>query len=134
MSPQWSRRGIRRICLAAVAAAPAFSTAAALAGPFFMGSDISLLTFMQQQGVTFKDNNVAQPADQILYDNGDNLFRLRLFVNPNTSYSATEGAIQTTAYDISLAQQIKQDDPSAKFELDLHYSDTWADPGDQNIP
>jgi len=99
-----------------------------------MGSDISLLTFMQQQGVTFKDNNVAQPADQILYDNGDNLFRLRLFVNPNTSYSATEGAIQTTAYDISLAQQIKQDDPSAKFELDLHYSDTWADPGDQNIP
>jgi arabinogalactan endo-1,4-beta-galactosidase len=99
-----------------------------------MGSDISLLTFMQQQGVTFKDNGVAQQADQILYDNGDNLFRLRLFVNPNTNYSATEGAIQTTAYDIALAQQIKQNDPSAKFELDLHYSDTWADPGDQTLP
>jgi arabinogalactan endo-1,4-beta-galactosidase len=109
--------------------------AAARANPFFMGSDISLLTFMQQQGVVFKDNGVAQQADQILYDNGDNLFRLRLFVNPQTTYTnANSGAIQTTAYDIALAQQIKANDPSAKFELDLHYSDTWADPGHQTIP
>jgi arabinogalactan endo-1,4-beta-galactosidase len=100
-----------------------------------MGSDISLLTFMQNQNVTYKTSaGVAQAADQILYDNGDNIFRLRLFVNPNTNYSATGGAIQTTAYDIALAQQIKQDDPSAKFELDLHYSDTWADPGTQTTP
>ena len=100
-----------------------------------MGSDISLLTFMQQQGVVFKDNGVAAPADQILYDNGDNLFRLRLFVNPQTTYnSSADGAMQTTAYDIALAQQIKADDPSAKIELDLHYSDTWADPGHQTIP
>jgi len=100
-----------------------------------MGSDISLLTFMQQQGVQFKDNGVGQQADQILYDNGDNLFRLRLFVNPQTTYTNTNvGAIQTTAYDIALAQQIKANDPSAKFELDLHYSDTWADPGHQKLP
>ena len=129
-----AKRGISSIRLAAAAAAPLFIAPVAQAAPFFMGSDISLETFMQQQGVAFKDNGVAAPADQILYNNGDNLFRLRLFVNPNTSYSATEGAIQTTAYDISLAQQIKADDPSAKIELDLHYSDTWADPGHQSIP
>jgi len=102
-----------------------------------MGSDISLETFMQQElgSSFFKDNGVAAPADQILYDNGNNLFRLRLFVNPQTTYiNSNYGAIQTTAYDIALAQQIKADDPSAKFELDLHYSDTWADPGDQTVP
>jgi autotransporter-associated beta strand protein len=100
-----------------------------------MGSDISLLTFMQQQGVVFKDNGVAQQADQILYDNGDNMFRLRVFVNPQTTYTNTNfGAIQTTAYDIALAKQIKANDPSAKFELDMHYSDTWASPGEQTTP
>ncbi len=100
-----------------------------------MGSDISLLTFEQQEGMTFSDTNgIAATADKILYNHGDNLFRLRVFVNPNTSYSATEGAIQTTAYDIALAQQLKADDPSAKFELDFHYADSWADPGKQPIP
>jgi len=107
----------------------------ARAQDFFMGSDISLLTWEQQEGMTFKDTNgVAGTADQILYNHGDNLFRLRVFVNPNTNYSSTDGAIQTTAYDIALAQQLKADDPSAKFELDFHYSDTWADPGHQTIP
>jgi arabinogalactan endo-1,4-beta-galactosidase len=129
-----AKRGTNSIRLAAAAAAPLFVAGAARAGPFFMGSDISLETFMQQQGIVFTNSGVAAPADQILYNNGDNLFRLRLFVNPNTSYSATGGAIQTTAYDIALAQQIKADDPSAKFELDLHYSDTWADPSHQTIP
>lgn len=115
--------------------APVVLAGQVTAQPFFMGSDISLLTFMQQQGVVFKDNGVAAPADQILYDNGDNMFRLRLFVNPQTTYTNSNfGAIQTTAYDIALAQQIKQDDPSAKFELDLHYSDTWASPGQQTTP
>jgi arabinogalactan endo-1,4-beta-galactosidase len=120
----------------AVAALPAVvRVGSAQAQPFFMGSDISLLTYMQQQGVTFKQNGVAAPGDQILYNNGDNIFRLRLFVNPQTTYNSTNvGAIQTTAYDIALAQQIKQNDPSARFELDLHYSDTWADPGHQTIP
>jgi autotransporter-associated beta strand protein len=131
-----ARRGCHSIYLAAaVAAGPLVYGGVARAAPFFMGSDISLLTFMQQQGVMFKDNGVAQQADQILYDNGDNMFRLRVFVNPQTTYTnSNTGAIQTTAYDIALAKQIKANDPSAKFELDLHYSDTWADPGHQKTP
>jgi arabinogalactan endo-1,4-beta-galactosidase len=108
----------------------------ALGDPFYMGSDISLVPFMQQQGAVFQATTTSapQPADQILYDAGDNLFRIRIFVNPNTNYSATEGAIQTTAYDISLAQQIKADDPNAAIMLDFHYSDTWASPGAQSTP
>jgi arabinogalactan endo-1,4-beta-galactosidase len=118
----------------------------ASADPFYMGADISLETFMQQQNpitmqpnATFYDtvsgNPVAAPLDSILYDHGANLFRLRVFVNPQTTYTNTNsGAIQTTAYDIALAQQIKAHCPNAKLLLDFMYSDTWADPGKQGKP
>jgi arabinogalactan endo-1,4-beta-galactosidase len=106
--------------------------------PFYIGGDISSETFIQQQvasaGGSFTDGNVAAPLDQIMYNHGANLFRLRIFVNPNTNWNSTAGAIQTTAYDIALAQQIKTNDPGAKIVLDFHYSDTWADPGHQTIP
>jgi arabinogalactan endo-1,4-beta-galactosidase len=128
------KRGIQLLRLA-IALVPMGISGVACAQDFFMGSDISLLSWEQSEGMTFKDTTgIAGLADQILYNHGDNLFRLRVFVNPNTNYSATDGAIQTTAYDIALAQQLKADDPSAKFELDFHYSDTWADPGHQTIP
>ncbi|HEY2760739.1 MAG TPA: glycosyl hydrolase 53 family protein, partial [Pirellulales bacterium] len=105
------------------------------AAPFYTGADISLETFMQQQNAVFTDAGLAQPMDQILYDHGANMFRLRIFVNPQTTYTnANSGAIQTQAYDIALAQQIRANDPGAKILLDFHYSDTWADPGHQTKP
>ena len=103
--------------------------------PFYMGADISLETFMQQQNVQFADNRGQAPLDTIMYDHGANLFRLRIFVNPQTTYTNTNvGAIQTTTYDVALAQQIKAHSPNAKILLDFMYSDTWADPGHQAKP
>lgn len=118
------------------AGAVALGCTRAALGQFYMGSDISLVPYMEQEGAVFKATatSAAQPADQILYDAGDNLFRIRLFVNPNSSYSATEGAIQSLAYDESLATAIKTDDPNAAIMLDFHYSDTWASPGAQTTP
>jgi arabinogalactan endo-1,4-beta-galactosidase len=114
----------------------------AVADPFYMGADISLETFMQDQGVVFTDNGVPKPMDKILYDHGANLFRLRIFVNPETVYTDDSdddptpnyGAIQTLDYTLALAQQIKTNAPNAKLLLDFHYSDTWADPGKQFKP
>jgi arabinogalactan endo-1,4-beta-galactosidase len=103
--------------------------------PFYMGADISLQTFMEQQNVQFFDDGVARPLHALLYDRGANLFRLRIFVNPETTYTTTNfGAIQTQAYDIALAQQIKAYAPNAKILLDFMYSDTWAHPGQQVKP
>jgi arabinogalactan endo-1,4-beta-galactosidase len=120
------------IVLLLLSASPARNAAG---DPFYMGVDTSLTTFMQQQNVTFTDNGVAKPLDQLLYDRGANLFRLRIFVNPQTTYTnQNSGAIQTQAYDIALAQQIKADAPNAKLLLDFQYSDTWADPGKQTKP
>lgn len=118
---------------------------AAAAQTFYMGSDISLQPYMLTNGTASGNpsenaiylasaSSAPQSPDQILYDAGDNLFRMRLFVNPNTDYGDTQGAIQTEEYDISLAQTIKQNDPNAAIDLDIHYSDTWADPGHQTIP
>jgi arabinogalactan endo-1,4-beta-galactosidase len=107
----------------------------AAGNPFYMGTDISLTTFMQQQNVSFVNNGVPKPVDQLLYDRGANLFRLRLFVNPQTTYTNQNfGAIQSQSYDIALAQQIKAHAPNAKLLLDFQYSDTWADPGHQTKP
>src|SRR5450755_1815572 len=48
--------------------------------PFYMGADISLETYMQQQSAQFADNRGQAPLDTIMYDHGANLFRLRIFV------------------------------------------------------
>jgi arabinogalactan endo-1,4-beta-galactosidase len=119
--------------------------ASANPSPFYMGGDISLESYMQGQFPTvasprarFFDNGVEKPMDRIMYDHGANMFRLRVFVNPQVNYTTGAGgnigAIQTNAYDIALAQQIKTNCPNAKIMLDFHYSDTWADPGRQNKP
>ena len=113
----------------------------ASADPFYIGSDVSLLPTIEQlsgdpaggQSGPFKDGGVTRPGEQILVNHGDNIFRIRLFVNPQTTYTNTNsGAIQTQAYDIALAQRLKA--TGAKVILDLHYSDTWADPGHQTLP
>lgn len=97
-----------------------------------MGGDVSLLPFIESRGGSFRDGGVVKPLERIMAENGANLYRLRLFVNPNTNYSATNGAIQDLNYTIALAQRLKAS--GATILLDFHYSDTWADPGQQAKP
>ncbi|MGD0517061.1 MAG: glycosyl hydrolase 53 family protein [Thermoguttaceae bacterium] len=99
---------------------------------FYAGADISLLPFIESRGGVFYDNGVAKPMEQILVDHGCNLFRLRIFVNPDTVYEHTDGAIQDLNYTINLAKRIKA--VGGNVLLDFHYSDTWADPAHQAKP
>ena len=55
-------------------------------------------------------------------------FRLRLFVNPNDS----DVQVNDIDYTVRMAQRVRA--AGAKLLLDLHYSDTWADPGHQDPP
>jgi arabinogalactan endo-1,4-beta-galactosidase len=133
----WSRRCrlIARLAVPATLATGALCHGASTPDVFYTGGDISLATFMQQQNVVFRDDGVAKPLEQVLYDHGANLFRLRLFVNPQTTYTNTNfGAIQNLSYAVALAQQLRANAPDAKLLLDFHYSDTWADPGRQTTP
>jgi arabinogalactan endo-1,4-beta-galactosidase len=104
----------------------------AAADPFYSGADISLLPFIESRGGVFRDNGQTMPLEQIMVNHGCNLFRLRIFMNPDPVYSHTNGAIQDLNYTIDLAKRIKA--VGGKFLLDFHYSDTWADPGKQYKP
>src|SRR3954464_4501854 len=125
-----SRRRTTRGLLLAIACTCA--AAELRADPFYMGGDVSLLPYIESRGGSFRDDGQVRPMEQIMVNHGDNLFRLRLFVNPNTNYTATSGAIQDLNYTIALAQRLKA--TGAKILLDFHYSDTWADPGHQAKP
>ncbi len=94
-------------------------------GQSIIGADVSFLQQAEQQGTVFKDNGRSAPVLQILRDHGFNWVRLRLFVNPTVLPN-------NLAYTIASAQAAKR--LGFKFLLDLHYSDTWADPGKQFTP
>ena len=115
------------------------------AGPsdpaFMLGADI---TWTQQDvagGATYVDNGTTKPILQLLRDHGVNFIRMRTFVDPTqpapnpaggtfAPYS-TQGFGDLT-HTIAYGQQIKA--AGMGFLLDLHYSDTWADPGKQIKP
>lgn len=92
------------------------------------GADISALERIEQAGGVFRDGGQAGDAITILRAHGANIFRLRLFVNPNQQ----DVEVNDLAYTLRLARRIKLS--GAQLLLDLHYSDTWADPGHQATP
>ena len=94
----------------------------------FRGADLSALERIEQAGGAF--GNGGQPGDAIaiLRAQGVNGVRLRLFVNP----SGQEVQVNDLGYTVRMAGRAKA--VGATLLLDLHYSDTWADPGHQETP
>lgn len=98
-----------------------------------MGADISFLPQLEARGMKFSDKGVQKDAIDILKDHGFNYIRLRLFVDPaNDSGYSPEKGFCDLAHTLEMAKRIKK--AGMKFLLDLHYSDTWADPGKQFKP
>lgn len=97
-----------------------------------VGADISMLPEIEKAGGVFLDNGKPADAIGIFRKHGFNLFRIRLFVNPSKDFNANWGAVQDFETVRALAKRIKAS--GAMLLLDLHYSDTWADPGKQTKP
>ena len=102
---------------------------------FSTGADISDYGYIQSNGGSYGYN--GQPTGMLpaLRDAGINTVRLRLFNNATPAEIQADGALNTLnnlAYDLPLLQQVKQ----AGFYsvLNMHLSDTWADPGHQAPP
>jgi len=66
----------------------------------------------------------------ILRAEGFNCFRLRLFVAPDGQTVVTNDL----EYTLALAKRVKALKAATAFMLDIHYSDTWADPAKQFKP
>jgi len=84
--------------------------------------DLSSLAVVEGQGVHFTDNGKEAPFETILASHGCNAARIRIW---------TAGQY-TLNYGLSLAKRVKA--AGMTLVVDLHFSDTWADPGKQAIP
>lgn len=116
------------LVLAGLAPRPAIAQTSPQPAKFFLGADISALD-APGRGRLPPYQEDGKPSDELtlLEHHGWTAFRLRVFVPPvrNAPNNTLEKAIP-------LAKQIKAS--GATLILDLHFSDTWADPGRQQIP
>lgn len=108
-----------------LAVALACAGGAADAADYAIGADVSFLKQTEGRGVVFKDGGEAKPGLNIFKDHGYNWIRLRLFHSPTDLPNDLD-------YTIAVAKDAKR--LGFKFLLNLHYSDTWADPGKQFTP
>lgn len=94
-------------------------------GGFIRGIDISFTPQIESLGGKYLENGVQKDALDIFKENGANYVRLRLWHTPSGGWC---GLGQTIQYAVRLKAK------GFKFLLDIHYSDSWADPGKQNKP
>lgn len=93
---------------------------------FAKGADVSWVSEMEDDGIKFYNNaGAAQDLFTILKGKGMNSIRLRAWVNPANGYNNTADMVE---------KAVRAKNAGYRVMLDLHYSDTWADPGNQNKP
>jgi arabinogalactan endo-1,4-beta-galactosidase len=109
---------------------------AAWCGTQYAGGDISLLPKYEEKGAIYYDENGKRITDMLSYlkATGLNAMRVRLFVDPSKANAEDqgEGVCQDLPFVASLGQRIKA--AGFKLLLDIHYSDTWTDPGQHSTP
>ena len=97
------------------------------------GADVSHLEFFEERGVVYRDEQGVRDALAILSGQGLNCARLRLFTSSAEQAGADPyNAINNLDYTVPLAVRVKN--AGMRFLLDIHYSDSWADPGKQDKP
>lgn len=109
---------------------------------FLLGADISSVQEAVDRGARYIDTDGREkPILELLKNHGFNTIRLRTFVDPSADYGYAAGTgdcdakaepYADKAHTIEFAREIVA--AGMSFLLDLHYSDTWADPGKQIIP
>ncbi|MGD0097854.1 MAG: glycosyl hydrolase 53 family protein [Terracidiphilus sp.] len=96
---------------------------------YAIGADVSFLAKCEQDGVVFKEDGQPKDVLAMLRDHHYNWVRLRLFHDPA---AAPDKLPNDLNYTLALAKRARA--MGFKILLDLHYSDSWADPGKQPIP
>ncbi|MEG0646821.1 MAG: glycosyl hydrolase 53 family protein [Bacteroides sp.] len=93
---------------------------------FARGADVSWLTEMEKAGIKFYQTNGREmECLTLLRDLGMNAIRLRVWVNPVDGWCNKSDLVVKA----QRAQQL-----GMRLMIDFHYSDTWADPGQQTKP
>ncbi|KAK2610437.1 hypothetical protein N8I77_003865 [Diaporthe amygdali] len=99
---------------------------AASAALTYKGADWSSVTVEENSGVSYSTSSgTTQSLEKILASAGVNTVRQRIWVNPSDGNYDLD-------YNLALAK--RADAAGLGVYLDLHFSDTWADTGNQAIP
>lgn len=96
--------------------------------PFWLGADISGTTELEAKGKQLR-NAKGEPRENtaLMRELGLNAVRLRVWVNPveHGNFCNKEDVVRMA---------LRAKDWGMALMIDFHYSDWWADPGQQNIP
>ena len=109
------------LCLLVVACGGALAQ-----GTFWLGADISGTTALEAHGGQLY-NSRGEPREntQLMKELGLNAVRLRAWVNPKDGFCRPDDVLLMASRAKALGMEVM---------IDFHYSDWWADPGQQNIP
>lgn len=90
-----------------------------------VGADLSFVPQLESLGATYGRDGLPAPLLALVAEAGVGLVRLRLWHTPAEPWHGLDATV-------AFAHRLQE----AGFELmlDLHYSDTWADPGHQTTP
>ena len=92
---------------------------------FMKGVDLSMLKQVEDNAGLFYDNGNQIDPIQEFNSKGINTVRLKIWHNPLLNYNDLESVLE-------IAERVKN--AELDLLLDFHYSDTWADPSNQNKP
>lgn len=93
---------------------------------FARGADVSWLTEMENYGKKFYDSTgTERECMELLRELGMNSIRLRVWVNPTDGWCNKEDV---------MVKAWRASNLGYRLMIDFHYSDTWADPANQEKP
>jgi arabinogalactan endo-1,4-beta-galactosidase len=100
---------------------------------FVMGADLSYVNEIQDYGGVYKEAGTVTDPFTIFKNHGANVVRVRLWNNPAWLKPLHGGKMYSDLYDAEKTIQ-RAKLAGMAVNLDIHYSDTWADPDHQSIP
>lgn len=93
---------------------------------YLKGADLSYVNELEDNGVTYTEDNQTKDVYSIMQSHGANIVRLRLWHNPTwTNYSTLKDVKRSIRRAKALNMYVL---------LDFHYSDTWTDPSNNTVP
>lgn len=93
---------------------------------FTQGADISWVSEMEKKGLKFYNHEgIETDCFQLMKELGINAIRLRVWVNPKDRWNSKQDVVNK-------ARRAKEQ--GLDVMVDFHYSDSWADPGQQFKP
>lgn len=122
---------MKNIVVSALMAAASFTPAVYASEPVCdhaRGADVGWVTELEQKGYRFYTRDTRQQKElmRLLRDDaGVNSIRLRVWVNPDEPFNGLGDVVH---------KALRAHNLGLRLMIDFHFSDKWADPGQQDIP